>query len=104
MSEVTAQVEIRPIRIFGVKMFPVYSTNILAVGYEDSSLIVLFHTGQVYKYYPVPPQAFKDFFVKESVGSYFHLQIKDKYPFTKLTSETDNKAIYFRAEMARIFG
>lgn len=97
------QYEIRPIRIHGVKMYPVYSSNLLAVGYEDGTLIILFRTGQVYAYKPVPPQVYKDFFAKESVGSYFSREIRDKYPSTRLSTERENHADNFRREMIRIF-
>lgn len=104
MSNVDRNYAVRPVRIHGIRMYPMYSSNILGIGYEDGKLIVLFHTGQVYAYGPVAPQVYKDFFIKESAGSYFAREIKNSYPVTRLTSDQENHAELFRQEMRRIFG
>lgn len=103
-STIPRDMEVRPVRIHGIKMYPVYSSNLLAVGYEDSKLIVLFRSGQVYSYAPVPPQVYKDFFSKESVGSYFSREIRDRYPATRLTTQNEDHSQLFRQEIRRIFG
>ena len=103
-QQVPQGMEVRPVRIEGVKMYPVYSSNLLAIGYEDGRLIVLFNSGQVYSYSPVPAQVYKDFFTKESVGSFFTREIRDRYPFERLTNRNEDHSERFRSEIRRIFG
>lgn len=73
-----------------MRRFQVPSANLLEVGYNLGSrtLEVVFRNGAgfVYSYKKVGPLKFVELMTAESIGSYFHDEIKShprKYPFTK---------------------
>lgn len=61
----------------------VKSSNILEVAYSEENLLlrVRFKSGKVYQYHKVPPEAYKQFILAESKGSYFAKFIKGKYNY-----------------------
>ena len=61
---------------------PVRSTVIAAVGYDAATaeLEVQFRSGDVYRYYAVPPSVHRALLEAESPGAYFNRQISDRYP------------------------
>lgn len=65
---------------------PVSSSNIAAIGHDEDSQIleVEFMNGSVYAYSGVPVGEFESFLTAESKGKYFHANIRDRYPVTKL--------------------
>lgn len=65
---------------------PVSSTNIRSVGYDAESLIleVEFNGGAVYQYQGVPQAEFDGLMAAASKGSYFHANIRNRYPVLKL--------------------
>lgn len=67
-----------------VKMQSVDSSNIANVGYasEKKELYVNFHNGGSYKYYPITEQGYKELINADSVGSYFHKNIRNNSAVT----------------------
>jgi len=57
----------------------VSSSNIAAVGYEESSqtLEVEFLNGAIYEYYDVPENIYQDLMAASSIGGYFAQRIKN---------------------------
>lgn len=62
-----------------MEMIKVKSSNIKEIGFKDGILRVVFTYGAKYDYLNVPDQIFEDFLQSESIGSFFHKKIKDKY-------------------------
>jgi hypothetical protein len=61
----------------------VVSSNIAKVGYDDT-LYLLFNSGVAYKYYAVPKAQYLALVKAESVGSFFHKNIRGAYHHEKL--------------------
>jgi KTSC domain len=61
----------------------VESSNVAAVGWQDDKLMVKFNRGDIYRYDGVPLSVYNDFVNAESVGRFFHANIK-AYPYTKI--------------------
>lgn len=62
----------------------VSSSNISSVGYEGNTLEIAFHNGGVYHYANVPQQIYQGLMAAGSKGSFFHQNIKDVYPTSKI--------------------
>ncbi len=62
-----------------MEMTPVESSNIAAVGYneEDKELHIEFNSGKTYAYQDVPEDIAKGLVEAESVGKYFHANIRN---------------------------
>jgi hypothetical protein len=76
-----------------VTMHPVKSSQILSVGYDQSSeiLYIEFLNWTVYEYYSVTPDiASAILSPSTSVGSYFYKEIKGKFEYKKLESKVNN--------------
>ncbi|MGH8129089.1 MAG: KTSC domain-containing protein [Gammaproteobacteria bacterium] len=71
-----------------MNMQKVESSQIHAVGYdaEKKTLRVSFKSGGVYDYADVPEQVHKDMLAAESVGSFFHKNVRGIYQHKKLES------------------
>lgn len=67
-----------------IEMVPVNSSNIAAIGYSEKllTLHVEFHTGAVYRYYPVPKITYDELMGAESIGGYFAKNIKSNKSIT----------------------
>lgn len=67
-------------------MTPVSSSNLESVGYDPSTetLRIKFLKSGLYEYYNVPQDIYDGLMAASSKGKYFHNNIKDKYPYTKL--------------------
>ncbi|KZX11337.1 hypothetical protein MBORA_15820 [Methanobrevibacter oralis] len=67
-------------------MTPVSSSNLESVGYDPSTetLRIKFLKSGLYEYYNVPQDVYDGLMAASSKGKYFHNNIKDKYPYTKL--------------------
>jgi len=67
-------------------MIYVDSSNVEAVGYDDSAeeLHVRFLSGDTYVYHGVPDEIFDGMLNASSKGSYLNREIKGVYQFTKL--------------------
>ena len=64
----------------------VNSSNISSVGYDANSqtLEIEFINGGVYQYSGVPESVYEGMMGADSKGKYFHANIKNTYPFSKL--------------------
>lgn len=70
-------------------MLDVESSQIEAVGHDEASsaLLVRFKNHSVYQYQNVGKELFQALLGAESVGKFFHAEIKrhpDRFPFSKL--------------------
>ncbi|QIA51058.1 KTSC domain-containing protein [Pantoea agglomerans] len=65
---------------------PVSSSNLKSVGYDAPSgiLEIAFHNGGIYQYTGVPANIYQGLLSAPSKGQYFHLHIKNVYPFRKI--------------------
>ena len=68
-----------------MQMIPVSSSNLVAVGYDDSSMTlrVQFKSG-VYDYHSVPKNIFNGLLSAPSKGKYHHAYIKNSFRFTRI--------------------
>lgn len=66
--------------------YSVDSSNIDKVEYDADSLIlrVTFKKGSVYEYEGVLPEIVEQMVSADSVGSFFHSNIRMNYPYTKI--------------------
>jgi KTSC domain len=70
----------------GTKLYPVLSTHINQVGYDEPSqtLHVLFRDGTHWTYHKVPKWKFNEFLKADSPGGHFHKEIRSKHRATKV--------------------
>lgn len=59
-----------------MNLIPVVSSNISQIGYENSSLYVLFNNGSLYEYFNVPEILFNNLMSAPSHGQYLDAHIK----------------------------
>ena len=69
-----------------MKMQPVSSSTIAAVGYDEDTqtLRVEFNNTGLYEYSKVPKMFYQGLLNADSVGKYFHANIKDVYSFSRV--------------------
>ncbi len=69
-----------------MERIPVNSSNLSSVGYDadNHTLEIEFHHGGVYQYAGVPEEVYTGLMSAESQGKYFHANIKNSYPYSKL--------------------
>ena len=67
-----------------MNMIPVSSSNLSAVGYENHTLYISFHSGGLYSYANVPENVYNALMSAPSHGSYFASHIKNSYHCTKI--------------------
>jgi len=69
-----------------MERLPVSSSNIVSVGYDQSSetLEVEFIKSGVYQYYNVPLFQYERMMSADSIGTFFNAEIKNSYPCAKL--------------------
>ena len=67
-----------------MKMIKVESSNIEAIGWENKQLNITFNSGSTYVYLDVPEKIFDDMLEAESVGKYFHANIRGVYDYDQL--------------------
>ena len=70
------------------EMNAVKSSNIESAGHDGQHAFIKFKDGDVYQYSDVPASVFTDMMQADSVGSFFHKNIKGKYT-SKKWSESD---------------
>jgi hypothetical protein len=65
-----------------VRRQPIDSTVLRAVGYDagTAELEIEFRSGDVYRYYAVPPSVFRELTEAASPGAYFNRRINGTYP------------------------
>jgi hypothetical protein len=69
-----------------MKMTEVASTNLKAVGYDETEqwLVVHFKNGNKYRYMRVPTKTFNDLLQASSKGAFFNQHIKDRFTFVRV--------------------
>lgn len=69
-----------------MEMKPVASSNIQAVGYDESTetMRVQFTNGSIYEYRNVPSIVYNDFMQSGSLGAYLNRNIRNSYPYEKI--------------------
>jgi hypothetical protein len=70
-----------------VERIPVSSSDIASIGYEAETLTleVEFLSGRIYQYFGVPVEVYEAFMNAGSYGRFFHYNIKNRYPYNRLT-------------------
>ncbi len=63
---------------------PVESSNIVSVGWNNGTLEIEFIKGKLYQYMGVPKEVYTNMLRAESVGKYFHANIRSKYSYIQL--------------------
>lgn len=68
-----------------MKMVPVSSSNLVSVGYDESSMIlrIQFNSG-VYDYFGVPKSIFEGLLSASSKGKYHHAYIKNSFRYSRV--------------------
>jgi hypothetical protein len=66
----------------GFRRTPVQSTVIAAVGYDAQTAVleVEFRSGDVYRYFAVPPSVHRAQIEADSPGAYFNKHVSNHYP------------------------
>jgi hypothetical protein len=69
-----------------VKLQPVTSSNVQAIGYDAPTMVlhVEFKQGGTYEYVGVPPKTYNELLAAPSKGQFLHREIKPHYPAAKL--------------------
>ena len=65
-------------------MKPVTSSDIASIGYDGSTLHILFNSGGIYQYTNVPHSTYSGLMSASSHGKYFHAFIKGRYGDTRI--------------------
>jgi hypothetical protein len=65
-----------------MKRQPLRSSVLRSAGYdrETAELELEFVSGDVYRYYAVPPSVFRALLDADSAGAFFNTQVSDRYP------------------------
>lgn len=63
-----------------MEMKQVNSTSINKIGYKRRTMNVEFSNGKTYEFKKVPRRIFDEFRKANSLGAFFNLEIKEKYP------------------------
>ena len=64
-----------------MKMTPVESSNVKAIGRDGDDMLLLFNKGVTYRYLNVPVEVTEKMLAAPSVGQFFHAEIKTKYQY-----------------------
>lgn len=69
-----------------MKMVPVSSSNLAAVGYDPQNheMHIEFTSGHTYAYYGVPEEIYRLLMAAPSLGSFFHQYIRNRYSDTRI--------------------
>ena len=67
-----------------MRMVPVASSDLAAVGYEHGTLYVEFHSGGTYRYTGVPECVHRELMAAPSHGRSFHRVIRNSFPYQKV--------------------
>lgn len=67
----------------------VISSAFTAIGYRyaTKTLRMIFKTGVIRDYYPVPPYIFQNLLKSESIGTSYHIGLKNHFPSAKICTE-----------------
>lgn len=67
-----------------MNLIPVSSSNIAAVGYDEPTLYVFFHSGGLYAYFNVPQSIYNGLMSASSHGTYLANYIKGCYRYQRI--------------------
>jgi len=69
-----------------INRVPVESSNLRSVGYDPDAqmLEIEFRNGGICQYYGVPETVYLQLMAASSKGKFFHVYIKDIYPYAKI--------------------
>ncbi|MFD5214977.1 KTSC domain-containing protein [Microbacterium sp. NPDC058345] len=69
-----------------MKRDEVSSSALTSVGYDPAHAVleIEFRSGDVYRYYAVPPSVHSALMHAPSLGTYFQRRIRDRYPTERL--------------------
>ena len=67
-----------------MRMVPVASSDLAAVGYEPGTRYVEFHSGGTYRYTGGPECVHRELMDAPSHGRYFHRFIRNSFPYQKV--------------------
>lgn len=67
---------------------PIESSNVRAIGYQQSRIFVAFANGSLYRFEQATAGLFQEFMAAESKGKFFHARIKTHLPYTRLDDPT----------------
>ncbi|HEV7742873.1 MAG TPA: KTSC domain-containing protein [Pseudolysinimonas sp.] len=65
-----------------MKRQPLRSSVLKSAGYDSATAVLEleFASGDIYRYFAVPPSVFKALIENDSPGAYFNKSISDRYP------------------------
>ena len=66
-----------------MKMIHVQSSNLVAVGYDNGTLVIEFHSG-TYEYRGVPANIYQGLMAASSHGEYHARYIKNSYQYKRI--------------------
>jgi hypothetical protein len=64
---------------FATVMIPVSSSVFRAIGWNDGTLIVEFHSGRTYDHHGVPDSVFEELMQAPSKGTFYNRYIRGRY-------------------------
>lgn len=72
----------------GMRRQAVESSTVRSIGYDAGTKVleIEFQSGTVYQYFDVPEAVHDGFRGADSKGKYFNLEIRDEYPFVRVTT------------------
>jgi hypothetical protein len=70
-----------------MQLVPLESSSLASAGYDPAlrRLELLFHSGERYLYFQVPPQIYQQFMRAESKGAWFNRNIRNRFPYQHLS-------------------
>ena len=73
------------------EMYPVKSSSLRAVGYDDESgdLFVQFNNESLYVYKSVPRSCMKEMIQAKSFGSYFYKNVRTSYDYEQVEADVE---------------
>jgi hypothetical protein len=65
---------------------PVTSSTLRSIGYDADTAImeVEFANGGIYRFFAIPSSLHRRLLSAESKGTFFHLNIRDRFPFARV--------------------
>jgi hypothetical protein len=66
---------------------PLESSLLAAAAYDSERrlLEVEFHTGELYRYFNLPPHCYQELLQAHSKGRYFNANIRNQFPYQRLS-------------------
>lgn len=67
-----------------MQMFPVASSSLSAIGYENGTLVVTFRDGRAYRYSGVPQSTADGLLKAASKGRYYQAFVRGRFPSVRI--------------------